>query len=832
MRWHAALALATAGPWLVAAPAPARALPSAEAIATRIATEPLTFAVALLAAVVFAWALVETRRLARMLRQARKRASDLETELNEAEIALTAEPHLLFIWRGRDEDPERIAGDMRGTCTVPDTPDRLADFSGWLEPESVNTLKAALAELRARGTAFNFGIKTAQGDLLEADGRAAGGLATLRLRPLAGERLELTELAHDRRKLARQVDRLAAILDSAPMPVWLRLGDGRLAWANRAYVTALEAASLDEVLSSGAELFASVEGSGGDAPRRQRDHTVIGGTKKALDIVEVPVEDGCAGFAIDVSELEDSEKELKRHIRAHASTLDKLATAIAIFGPDQRLRFHNAAYADLWQLDPEWLDTHPYDSEILDRLREQRCLPEQANYRDWKARLLEAYNTLDTREDWWHLPDGRTLRVVAEQHPFGGVTYLYENITEMIRLESSYNELIGVQRETLDNLHEGIALFGTDGRLKLFNPAYATLWSLDGEFLADDPHIDDIIAMCREHLPDDALWDELKYAITSLDDGRRALKARLERPDGSVLDFALAPLPDGNTLITYTDVTDSSRMERALRERAEALEAADKLKTDFLSNVSYELRTPLTNIIGFADSLMLGLAGDLEPKQREYMQDILTSSADLLSVIDAILDLTTIDAGAMELNLEPVDVAGLLTEAAREMHDPVHKRAITLQVEIPEDAGMVKADRRRLGQVLHHLLSNAVGFSPDRSTVHMGARREGDELVMWVSDTGKGMDQDFQKAAFERFRARPAASGHRGPGLGLALVKSFVELHDGTVALRSKVDQGTTVICRLPADGPDSAGQAARINPAPVSRPVADEARMPTTATG
>ena len=154
-----------------------------------------------------------------------------------------------------------------------------------------------------------------------------------------------------------------------------------------------------------------------------------------------------------------------------------LATGVAIFGADQKLVFYNAAYRSLWDLDAAFLDQAPSDSEVLDRLRSARKLPEETDFRAWKSALHEAYRTTETKENLWYLPDGRSLRVICEQHPFGGVTYLYENATREIQLESRYNELIGVQRETLDNLEEGVALFGSDGRLKLFNPAFARFWA-------------------------------------------------------------------------------------------------------------------------------------------------------------------------------------------------------------------------------------------------------------------------------------------------------------------------------------------------------------------
>ena len=311
-----------------------------------------------------------------------------------------------------------------------------------------------------------------------------------------------------------------------------------------------------------------------------------------------------------------------------------------------------------------------------------------------------------------------------------------------------------------------------------------------------------MIRRCRKLLEDDEYWDEVKMAVTSLGTDHSAVTKRIECADGTVFAFASVPLPDGATLLTYSDITDSSRIERALRERAEALEAADQLKSEFISNVSYELRTPLTNIIGFADGLTMGLAGDLNRKQTEYVGDILTSSHVLLRVIDAILDLATIDAGAMELKLAEVDLTQTLTAAASLMHDRIAERDVALHMDMPADALKVIADENRLSQVLFNLLSNAVGFSPSGGKIEMGCAPDGDSVRFWVTDMGKGIDPEFRDKIFERFQSRPSGAGHRGPGLGLSLVKSFVELHGGRVDIESTPNEGTTVVCRIPVAGP------------------------------
>ncbi len=748
---------------------------------------------------------INLNRSRRQLTLSQRRVGELEIQLNEVEAALHSECQVLLAWQGTDTAPHRMAGDMHGAAEVPKTLEALSKFDAWLDADSASEITTNLNALRQTGRAFNIGIKTAKGELLEVDGRPAGGHATLRFRPLAGDRRQMTELAYDASKLAKQVQRLSAILDSAPFPAWINAEDGTLAWVNQAYVTAMEASDMQSVLKSGTILFQSGQI---DTSRANtaiglagRGRAVTKGAMRAYNVFTRVIEGGSAGYAIDVSSIEELEKELERHIKAHASTLDKLETAIAIFGPDQRLRFFNQAYVTTWGLDENWLKTQPTDSEILDRLRANRNLPEQANFREWKSKQLSSYTTLEVREAFWYLPDGRSLHVICEQHPFGGVTYLYENLTKEYQLESKYNELFNVQRETLDNLSMAVALFGSDARLKLFNPAFQRLWEIAATSSGPGLHADQLSQMKNYSAEARGAWQDIRYAVTALEGSRKRLEGRFAHANRT-WSYSAVPLPDGNALLTFHDISDSERAEQALRERAEALEAADRLKSQFLANVSYEIRTPLTSISGFSETLDLGIVGQLSAKQREYVQDIRRSSNELASIIDAIIDLSAIDAGQMELRPAKLDVAELFERAAQRCLTALERRDLSLNIELADDVTTITADPQRLEQILGHLLSNAIGFSNTKGTVTLGARRKDQSLQIWVADRGKGIDPDFQPRAFDRFQAKHMAGSHRGPGLGLAIVKSFTELHGGTVGLTSKPNEGTTVLCNLPLDGP------------------------------
>ena len=176
----------------------------------------------------------------------------------------------------------------------------------------------------------------------------------------------------------------------------------------------------------------------------------------------------------------------------------------------------------------------------------------------------------------------------------------------------------------------------------------------------------------------------------------------------------------------------------------------------------------------------------------------------LLRIIDAILDLATIDAGAMELKLEPVDIVETLEAAGGLVRDRIKDRGLTLQIEVPDQPLVVVADESRLTQVLFNLLSNAIGFSQANGKLFMGCQPEGGRVRIWVTDMGKGIDPEFRDMVFERFQSRSSGADHRGPGLGLSIVKSFVELHGGSVDVESAPNEGTTMVCWLPINGPEN----------------------------
>jgi signal transduction histidine kinase len=755
-------------------------------------------------AVLSAIMLVRARtRAAAELQDAHAENVALRAEVDQAVALLRAEPQVLVVWSAGDDEPQ-IIGDTELVTSAP-IPRRTLAFGTWLRPELAQAMESAVTTLRERGEGFAMPLTTLGGHHVEAEGRALGGRAILRLRDVSGARRALHELTAVHRRLMDDIAPLRALLEALPAPAWAREADGRIKWVNAAYAQAVEAKDAADVVARQLELLdrparAEVElaRAAGQSYAR-RTPVIVAGNRCVVDVFDAPAETGSAGLGIDVTEVETMRAELARMMEAHRRTLDQLPTAVAIFTARHRLAFCNAAYRDLWGLDAAFLEQEPTDSVILDRLRAQRKLPEQADFRQWRNQLFEAYRALEAKEHWWHLPDGRTLRVVTTPNPEGGITYVFDDVTEKLELERRHDALIRVQGETLDNLAEAVAVFASDGRLRLHNTAFSGMWRISPALLANRPHIENVIELCRPLHGDAEFWQRLRVAVTSLE-ARVPLQARLERGDGSVIDCATLPLPDGATLLTFQDVTDTVNFERALRERNDALEAADELKSDFIHHVSYELRTPLTNIIGFAHLLHDDATGPLTEKQHEYLGYISSSSAALLAIINDILDLASIDAGAMQLDLGAVDVRRTIDAAAEGVRDRLAEHDLSLDVRTPKDIGSFVADERRVRQVLFNLLSNAIAFSAPGATITLTAERRPDGLALTVEDRGRGIPAEIVERVFDRFETHALGSHHRGAGLGLSIVRSFVELHGGTVTLHSVEGQGTTVTCLFPLD--------------------------------
>ncbi|WP_242445949.1 sensor histidine kinase [Sphingopyxis lindanitolerans] len=622
----------------------------------------------------------------------------------------------------------------------------------------------------------------------------------------------LAQARREREEAMAAFAALSGLIEAAPFPMWFREPDLRLALVNTAYVRAVEAKSAAAVIDDGTELCEPVAGvSATDAAEAARDagsaqqRTVpvtIEGERRIMRVVDVPLAPdggrmiGIAGYAIDIQELESERGAHRRFVDTQRELLDRLSAAVAQFAPDQTLVFANQPFRRLFALEADQVAETPPFARLLDAWREGGRTPEVRDYPEWRQAHVDWFARAEASEEDWLLRDGMHLRVVAQPTPDGGLLLIAEDRTEQVQLAGARDTLLRVRTATFDNLFEAIAVFAPDGRLHLWNQRFRRLWNVEEHRLAAHPRVDALMGGLADRLAKPNQISIVQEVIRAATLERTQRAGEIRFADGRHFDFASIPLPDGNALLIMLDITASRKMEGALRERNEALEAADKVKTAFLSRMSYELRTPLTSIGGFGEMLQAGYAGELPPSAKSYVDAIMDSVGVLGRQIDNVLDLAQGEAGTLAVERAPVDVRALLESALADAKDFAKGEKIELAGQLAEGLGSIEGDAPRLSRVVAGLLDNAIRFtapvkrSGGRVLLHAEGDAERVEII--ISDNGPGMPDTVAAVT------KGTQTGTQSGGIGLALARQLVAAHGGTMEVMSEKGQGTLVRVSLP----------------------------------
>ena len=791
----APLALLSAVPALAQDTVPANLLVSAAPLAVAIGAGG--FALIAMAILRNRQADSKTARL-----KSAEQIAGLRALVDEYEALLSGTREVTVLWTENGGGAVKFLGQAAAVLPPGRQPESVLQFRTWLVPADAERLAAMLEELRVNGHAFAVSLNALDGRVIRANGWVLGGGTALRLRPA------FLQPGSDTVAPVSETDlnSVRTILGLLTKPAFARDGKDRLIYANAAYL------ALAKTLGKGGNDLEPAELLDDAQLRQHLANCAASGKAVTLpvawpgqggfELVEFPIAGGRAGYLRPVDDLTKPVESGLAHI---SGIIDALTTPIAIFNANRELIQFNQAYANLWNLDPKYLMLGLDERAILDKLRTQGMLPAEVDYQVWRKQHLTSYSLTVPRENEpWHLPDGRSIKVIsAPAGPRGGVIYVFEDITERLKLESTNKAFSNVQRETINALSEAVAVFGTNGRLTLCNPRLSELWRVPMSELETSPHIDQIAQSCGRAMPEDgaSIWRELKRGIIDLNPTRSDTTGRISRADDKLLDYAITRLPDGQTMMTFLDVTEGARYSKVLKERNDALVAADLLKDAFVENVSYELRSPLTNIIGFAD-LLASDAGTLNERQRSYIDYIRASSVTLGVLIDNILDLASVDAGIAELRPELQDVTALVEKARAGLSatfpEISGEKPINLVVDVEGGMPPFIADGTRIVQVLYNLLSNAARFSPPGGEIRLSVTHRADRVLFVIEDEGPGLTDEMKAAILTRIDAPTARQ--RGAGLGLAIVKTFVNLHGGTISAERREPRGSRIIVNLPRD--------------------------------
>ena len=712
---------------------------------------------------------------------------------------------------GKIEGGDRLAAWLG----LPQLPGYLSELDGGaagLEAADLAALREAVLRTQKTATPFRLALIPRGGSRsLQVTGQvadpaiASGGAALLWWFDFTDSNRELAQLRRQTAQVSADFSALVRLIEAAPIPMWFRGDDLRLQLVNSAYVRAVGARDADEVVAGQIELVEPVEGQSAAAFARQalernaaveRNVTAtIGTQRRTLRVSDLPLGgEGVAGYAVDIEDAEEQARALRAFRSAQRSMVDQLSAGVAQFDAERRLTFANQPFLRLFALPPAVLGDRPDFDRLLDLARDAGRLPEVRDFPAWRAELGQWFRARQPVEQAWSLLDGTHLRVVAQPMPDGALVLLAEDRSEQLALSANRDTLLRTRTATFDSLFESLSVFAPDGRVQLWNRSFPEIWGIEPSFLDDHPHIDRLLQQIGQRLARPGQAVALGEVVRAAALDRRRRGGRVVLADGRTLEFAGVPLPDGNALLTVLDVTDSTRAEAALRERNAALEEADAVKTRFLANMSYELRTPLTSIGGFAELLAGGVAGELSETGKEYVGAILSSVERLRQQIESVLDLTQSEAGMLPLAKDEIELLGFATAIVREREGAIAEAGVTLDLRGDRGAGKIIGDRRQLARAIGNILDNAIAATPAGGRILMQlARRKGEAQIV-ISDNGPGMQPDELARALAGWRS--GDDGERG--LGLPLARQLIEAHRGRLELQSEPGAGTTATIILP----------------------------------
>lgn len=757
------------------------------------------------------WVMVRASARAAQSEGSRKTARRLARMIEDA-------PAIPMLVRtdGRIEAPDRLAAWL-GLETMPQYLSDLAGADGrGLSADQVADLSDAVRRTQKTATPFAFSITPpgsrrglALRGLLADPAVSPSGSALVWVFDFTESERELAQLRREAARAREDFAALVGLIEAAPIPMWFRGNDHKLRLVNAAYVSAVGATSPEIVVEGQIELVEESGGlTAGEIARRAAERrkpiervvaATINGARRTLRVTDLPLAtEGVAGYAIDIEDMEEVARAFRAFRDAQRSMLDQISIGVAQFDAERRISFANQPFYRVFNLPPGVVGEKTAFEQVLRLARENGRIPEVRDFPAWREEKAQWFTRNEPVEENWPLPESVHLRIVAQPMPDGGLVMIAEDRTEELALSAVRDTLLRTRTATFDNLFEALAVFAPGGHLEVWNRGFPHAWGIEPEQLEASPQADTLLESIASKLahPEDigAIGEAIRQATLDRVRGQGVT----ELADGRTLDYACVPLPDGNGLFTVLDVTASRQAEDALRERNRALEEADAVMTRFLANMSYEFRTPLTSIGGFAELLVSGMAGELSDQAKDYAQAIAASVEKLTEQVENVLDLSQSEAGLMPLNKRPLDLMALLSKVVRQREGRILDAGLTLNLR--GDAGRdIEADGSQLQRAFGHLLDNAIAATPPNGRITIEIKPVGGKTRITVADNGAGMSQSELARAMEGLRANGEGMViERRQGLGLPLARRLIDAHGGTLELASRRGSGTTATVTLP----------------------------------
>ena len=622
-----------------------------------------------------------------------------------------------------------------------------------LRLETGGFLSDTIENLALRGRPFEVIVETPSGGFAQATGRVNGTRAAVEFRDVT-EHLRRARAAERQLAAAQtEAEQLREAMRLINVAAWSKAPGGAEAWH--------ELSQSDLEASAQQALVRSAHRRG---PKRKSidensgvRHFQVNAASDAFELV----------VARPIDEVVEVERLMNRLVTTMSETFAHLSVGLMIFDDRKRLSLFNPAIIDIFDEAAEWLATRPGIDEILDRWRSQGKLPERLDFADWK-KAFSAINIADGEpplEEKWHLLDGRTLRTLKRGHPSGGLALVVEDITESVTLARTSVSERALRSVTTDFLNEAIVVLGRDGGIRMTNRAFHSTWGLDEPGSSGIDNVSALVDLCSARCEPSDFWPRLRLVATG--DGDRAKLDRQLRLSGDkIVSPRVSTMPDGSTLVVFTDITASETVAEALKQRNEALEHADEMRSGLMDQISHRMRTPLNSIYGFAQILAGERFGELNDSQREYADAIVGSAAELVEVVGEMSDLISIE-GEPASDEEELNLTELFDEAIALAHVRFGDRSLSVAKTIKAEPQSIPGRRSRLRQSIFNMLVDA--FSQTNA---------GGEVAIQIDADADG----FSLSVNHELQA-----GSQDSGLALSLARRSIALCGGEISVQ-KID--------------------------------------------
>ncbi len=687
------------------------------------------------------------------------------------------------------------------------TQNKIQYFEEWLIEEDARKLRKAIEDLRQSGEPFFLYLTTQTKKEIEVEGRLTNMRCCIWVRNIPQIKMEAKKLKQQLQTQVNMLGILGEATNRRGLSIWIRNSKGVLVWVNEVYANAVGIRDVKDVISRQVEILAAKELSEMLSVLHKKEihetvtHRNCVNGMRIYHTISIPYDKGGSyGIAHDITELTQARQSLEINEGAREIVFDNIQGSILVFNDKQRLSFANAKFVELTGMDKNWLDERPYANEIFDKMRENNLLPEQKDYRMWLAELLELNEQSSVLGQEWYVQNGQKLYVKKINTGNSGLIFIIDNLTHSLELSGKVDAMQILQAATLDNLQEAVAQFGADGRVKLCNKPFAKMF-LEGIEYESEPHINDIASNPKRKIKDSNHFERLRQIVLNMEPQSEETDM-IELKNGDIYKYTARFVEGGTKLVCYENQTHEIAFQKMLEEKNFALESTDRMKREFMAEVSQKLREPLNNVMAYSQMLDADMYGPLNQQQAELVQLMVHQCYDFKDLVDKIIDKAQIEAGNVKPKMKMAPLINLLNDTFRRVDGRLKQKNLCLNVKVPRSEISIIADPEHINKIVTHLLTESIEASKEGEKISFSCYNKEDGTYFTIYDNCPfEIEHDGKKKS--HFELQPKNGKNRYENIGYQIASGLVKMHGGSISLMPTKDNKTTVEFVIPPPTPN-----------------------------